>query len=284
MAKMFYTLEEAAQKLGTTEDEVRNMVSSNQLQEFRDGDKLMFKRDQVDLLAGGEEDEAEIPLAEDLEPGGGDDPSQSGSGSGLGIVEDTKDETGISIFDIEGTEEADPSAQTVMSDTESASTAPEFSVDPMSSGSGLLDLTQEADESSLGEDLLQDVYGEAGGDEPAAETEGALFESTGAESDVGATQQPVGAMQPVAPIDGTWSGISAGLAIGMILSVAAALALTIMVLSGLTVSSGANAPAQAGTAGMIDTVGSNLTAIAGGLAAVTGVFAIIGMVLGKKSA
>ena len=53
MAKMFYTLEEAAAKLGKNTDQVKDMVSSNQLQEFRDRDRLMFKVEQVDLLAGG---------------------------------------------------------------------------------------------------------------------------------------------------------------------------------------------------------------------------------------
>jgi excisionase family DNA binding protein len=52
MAKMFYSLEEAAQKLGATEDQVKQMAGSGKLQQFRDRDKLMFKRDQVDALAG----------------------------------------------------------------------------------------------------------------------------------------------------------------------------------------------------------------------------------------
>ena len=51
MAKMFYTLEEAAVKLGTDEQSVKDMAARNELQQFRDGDKLIFKVDQVDLLA-----------------------------------------------------------------------------------------------------------------------------------------------------------------------------------------------------------------------------------------
>ena len=43
MAKMFYTLEEVCLKLGKTEDEIKEMARSGQLQEFRDRDKLMFK-------------------------------------------------------------------------------------------------------------------------------------------------------------------------------------------------------------------------------------------------
>ena len=43
MAKMFYTLDEAAAKLGMSESDVQSLAESGQLQEFRDRDKLMFK-------------------------------------------------------------------------------------------------------------------------------------------------------------------------------------------------------------------------------------------------
>ena len=55
MAKMFYTIDEVCEKLEKSEDEVREMASSGQIQEFRDRDKLMFKVDQIDLLAGDED-------------------------------------------------------------------------------------------------------------------------------------------------------------------------------------------------------------------------------------
>lgn len=51
MAKMFCTLEEAAVRLGKTPDEVRAMGQSGTLQEFRDRDRLMFKKEQVETLA-----------------------------------------------------------------------------------------------------------------------------------------------------------------------------------------------------------------------------------------
>ena len=49
MAKMFYTLEEAAQKLGMDVDDVKGLTESGQLQEFRDQDQIMLKVEQVDL-------------------------------------------------------------------------------------------------------------------------------------------------------------------------------------------------------------------------------------------
>ena len=48
MAKMFYTTDEAAQKLGISGDQLKQLVADNKLREFRDGAKAaMFKVDQV---------------------------------------------------------------------------------------------------------------------------------------------------------------------------------------------------------------------------------------------
>ena len=67
MAKMFYTLEEAAQKLGVQQDEVMGMVESGQLSEFRDGDDLRFKVEQVDLMSSGDDVDDMIPLVDDAD-------------------------------------------------------------------------------------------------------------------------------------------------------------------------------------------------------------------------
>ena len=56
MDKMFYTLQEVCEKLGKTEDEVREMVSSGQLQEFRDKEELVFRVEQINLLTGVDEE------------------------------------------------------------------------------------------------------------------------------------------------------------------------------------------------------------------------------------
>lgn len=156
MAKMFYTVEESASKLSMSEDEVRNLISSGQLQEFKDGDRVVLKAEQVDILAGDEEDGDDlIPLADsgELEPIG---LSSSGTGSMFG-ADDPSEQTGISIFDPEGEdEEADPMAQTQIS----PSTPAPFSGDAGASGSGLMNIAQESDDTSLGGNLLDDVYGE----------------------------------------------------------------------------------------------------------------------------
>lgn len=226
MAKMFYSLEEAAEKLGKSTDEVREMASKGQLQEFRDRDRLMFKREQVDILAGGGDDDA-IALADsgDLEP-----LSLASSGSAPGISAD-KDSTGISIFEADATDEADANAVTRVSNVPGSLMDPG---DKSASGSGgLLDLTREGDDTSLGANLLEDVYGsETIAQQTAAEPAiggGDLFEAApGTDGGDAYAASAAPAMVLAEPYDGTWSGIGGGLALGAALCMAFAIALIIM--------------------------------------------------------
>lgn len=52
MAKLFYTLQEAAQKLRKSPDEVMSMAKAGQLQELRDKDQVLFRRSAIDQIAG----------------------------------------------------------------------------------------------------------------------------------------------------------------------------------------------------------------------------------------
>lgn len=264
MAKLFYTLDEAAARLKKSPDDIKQMVSSGQLQEFRDRDKLMFKVDQVNLLAAGGEDESGIiPLAESGELNTISLASDSGTGMNL---ESPKEQTGISIFDADQTEEADPSAVTQV--TEAAPT--ELSLETVGSGSGLLDLTREADDTSLGQDLLEEAGARDGSTASATQVEetesAALFEGAPAEAEA-ASAVPVLAVAEV--YDGTWSGISGGLAFGMVLVLAFTVALTVF---GMT---------QAST--LTGQIGSNLWMWVGIMAGVVGLSAIVGLFVGKRS-
>ncbi len=83
MAGMFYTLEETAQKLGKSEEEVRSLVSEGQLREFRDGPKILFKVDDVNAIADqassvSPEESQETSLDEDLDLLMADDDTQVG--------------------------------------------------------------------------------------------------------------------------------------------------------------------------------------------------------------
>lgn len=230
MAKMFYSLEEAAERLGKSVQQVTEMAASGQLQEFRDRDRLMFKREQVDLLAGDAPggDSGMIPLADSrggsglglsLEDSGlslsKGKPTKGGSGPGIEVdapaERNPNQRSGISIFDTEP-DNADPLAATAITD---ATRGPQLQMDTVGSGSGLLDLTREADDTSLGADLLEDVYRP---DAEGGETTGAsgLFEHTSAPSDVsaGAFGAPAMAMIAAEPYDAKGSGWGGGLALG----------------------------------------------------------------------
>ena len=53
MAKMFYTAEETAQKLGKTVDGLKDLVRAGKLREFRDGGKAQYRVEDVDRLTAG---------------------------------------------------------------------------------------------------------------------------------------------------------------------------------------------------------------------------------------
>src|SRR5687767_434209 len=166
MAKMFYTLEEVAQKLKKSPDEVKAMAKSGQIQEFRDRDKLMFKVDQIDLLAGSDEESGDVHLdLEDTSAGSGigltgtgsglDLKEASASGSAIGLA-DSREGTGISVFD---TDHGSPAVEGAAGETAVGETLDdELSLESVGSGSGLLDLTRESDDTSLGAELLEEVY------------------------------------------------------------------------------------------------------------------------------
>jgi len=260
MAKMFYTLEEAAAKLGMTTEEVQALVESGQLQEFRDRDNLMFKVDQVDLLGGDDEDDIEEITLADTALGGtgaggsGIDPislTASGSASALSL-EGTGDATGVSIFDADDDDEAESNAETLVSGGGLGGIAlggsgggSGFGMDAGASGSGLAQLAFEPDDTSLGGNLLDDlasdsqgggsaVGGSALGESAVGAVGGALFE--------GAVETPSafsaqGASAPMAmpmgeAYDGPSSGLFGGIAMGSVLVLMLAMAVMILGLSG----------------------------------------------------
>jgi len=64
MAGMFYSLQEAAEKLNKTEEQLKEIVQEGRLREFRDGPNLLFKIEEVEALMS----EAEAPALEVTEP------------------------------------------------------------------------------------------------------------------------------------------------------------------------------------------------------------------------
>lgn len=335
MSKMFYSVEETAQKLGKSEDEVRQMATSGALEEFREGDELVFKAEQVDLLVGDDEEElsldldggldladsasgvssigladSEIDLGEsalDLSSSGITEesdipvdsaPAASG-GSAIDLAESDLDltladsapaageaidlggddvgsenpmeQTGVSIFADDG-DEADPSAATFVADGAPAIDLNADQLDSVGSGSGLLDLTQEGDDTSLGVDLLDDGFGGADasamGAAVQADDAGGLFEST----EVAAGDDLGGAVlaQPMVAYDGAGSGLVLGISIGIAVAVLFAGALTILSSSGV------------GASLIIDSIGGQWWIPAAASAGVTVIGGVLGAVLMKK--
>lgn len=290
MAKMFYSLDEAAQKLKVSPDEVKAMADKRQLEVFRDRDRLMFKVEQVDLLAGGKSggEEEIIPLADsgmELEPIGlASSGSGASMGSGLGLSgsgapsgDSPKEQTGISIFDADATDESDPSAVTRVTSAPLQGLAATSAGDS-SAGSGIMDL---GGGTGFGQGLAEDAFGvtsnagsgsvDAEGSNVGAVEGGALFEGGGGEAaPAGAGMVPMAAMVAAEPYDGLWSGVLGGVAFGAIVTLLMSVFAVVLVLSG----SGAD---------FLQMLGQNIWAVIGGLALLTVVAGVIGMVIGKRS-
>ena len=319
MAKMFYTLEEATEKLGKSEDEIKAMANEGRLQQFRDRDKLMFKREQVDNLAGvtdlsgasdsgiqladpGPDDTDAISLADESQFGG---PGGAGSGDSLAG-------TGISVFDADDSvESADPMAQTQV--TAAGVDDEELALESVGSGSGLLDLTRESDDTSLGAELLDEIY-PGGGDTGTGASiadfgmessigssigssgvfEDAMSDDTGvgnatamesviasdASADLGEVGPAVVA-SPAGPVyvegfDPVGSALGAGLLIGAL----ASLVVTLVVMVAATMDS------RSVLVSLLVSDGSamNVLYLCLGLAVLSGVLGFVGMSLARKSA
>jgi len=197
-------------------------------------------------------------------------PSPGRSGTGMGPQ---GSRAGIDVFQSDEVERVDPSAQTAIS----SGIGESQSVEGVGSGSGLLDLTRESDDTSLGAELLDEIApgggGTAVGRRVPAEGGGAggsgLVEIRGT---MGASSRAVGGgtiiyqerPDPMAPAFG-----------------AAALAASIVVIFG----------AFALITGVVDTAPTILTEIAqkgflivaGGGLAVSLIFFVVGLILGKST-
>jgi len=192
------------------------------------------------------------------------------SGSGMEI-ESPKDQTGISIFD-DGLESVDSSEATLVTD------ATAFD-DSAGSGSGLLDLTREGDDTSLGVDLTDDGYG-GGGDEDAAVAQGeggGLFETTAVSAGEADLAQAAPMMVFQEAYDGAGSGLVGGLALGIVCAMLVIGSIVFMTLVG-----------QPGTR-IIEQLGGTMNVGVGevpiAVLAAAGVMVlggIIGLVLGKR--
>jgi hypothetical protein len=204
MAGMFYSIKEVSEKLGKSEDEVRQIVKSGRLREFRDGPNLLFKVDEVNSLlsdtsfmavnkppdtaaaAKSEEAEADEMLLAPETTGPAEkadeelqltDADTQIVDDGIKVLGDT-DASGKGGSDetFKGLDEtpSSPGKEASLEEIEK-----DASLDTFGSGSGLLDLSLQADDTSLG-GILDEIYTPGGegkaapaAGEPAADKVGA---------------------------------------------------------------------------------------------------------------
>ena len=215
---MFYSIAEVAEKLGKSEDDVRLLVKSGRLREFRDGPNLLFKVDEVAALMSDTavsepkkeaeatpqpgtapqatpqveppveaklEPEAEeillAPETEILEKTGEEiqltDADTQIVDEGIKVLGET--DTASSLKDAGGDETFKGLSGTPAAGKEASleEIEKDVSLDSFGSGSGLLDLSLQADDTSLG-GILDEIY-TTGGEGKGAPAPAVPVEETG---------------------------------------------------------------------------------------------------------
>lgn len=244
MAGMFCSLQEVAEMLNKTEDQIKELVKQGRLREFRDGSTLLFKVDEVESFlpkmsttASKEIPEPETPAAAEQTP-----PPEQPAEDEILLAEDTgvlaAEETGVPTAEESGLTEGDtaitregisvlgetdkdyPITEDMMAETVDATGIPsgatgipsdaagtaipetsleeieeDVNLDTFGSGSGLLDLSLQADDTSLG-GVLDEIYTAEGESAEPAEpgTAGGL---TAAEVEELLPDEELAAPQPI---------------------------------------------------------------------------------------
>ena len=266
MGKMYYSEQEACEKLKVDHAGLMKNVRDGKLRAYADGANKMFKVAEVDPLVSSASGESDIQLVPvDLSGTGGPiDLSQADAGRGPAGKGDTViTSEGISIFDNEDLEieAADPMAKTQIAPT----LEEQIATDGVGSGSGLLDLTRESDDTSLGAEVLDHIDMESG--EAAAPSVEGVAESIepAAEDAPTMIEVPAGA-ERLDPSAGPFAGLSAaGAILTLLLTIVA-----IPVLAG-------KAPAY------LEAMKANMPFVAIGAVVLAIVGGVVGMLVGKSA-
>jgi len=176
----YYSQDEAMKKLALKQPDLQNLVREGKLREFRVEGKPRYKTGEIDALAaelnpmsaGGLSDEGSSDtgsesaielLPADASDGGTDVVSLEETGDQLppaDLPKKKKEDSrvkpaGVNVFDDEDLAgmDADPMAKTQIAPSVSEEMAVESG-----GGSGLLDMTRESDDTSLGAELLDEIY------------------------------------------------------------------------------------------------------------------------------
>ncbi len=195
MAGMYYSLQEVMKKLGKNEASIKEMVKEGKLHEYRDGAKVVFKTAEIDAMASQKAEmditgsEIELVLDEtgeiSLDSGAGS-PAKGGDmtgGLGLsGMGDLTSADTNVESAGINVLGETDDEYK-LTEDTKAETQAmggldddlgdlgdlgdldADSNLEGVGSGSGLLDLSLQADDTSLGA-VLDDILPAAADGDP----------------------------------------------------------------------------------------------------------------------
>ncbi len=195
MAGMFYSLQEAAKSLSRTEEQVKELVKDGKLREFRDGANVLFKVDEVkslmsdtsimaakksepqpdqqpqeieedDIALAPENDDATIDIdqepigitEETIEPAIG----ETALGSELTDADTAIPDEGINVLgetdsDYQITDDTMAETRAEIQEASLEEIEEDVNLDTFGSGSGLLDLSLQADDTSLG-GILDEIY------------------------------------------------------------------------------------------------------------------------------
>jgi len=177
---MFYSLQEAAEKLSIKEEQVQELVKQGRLREFRDGANVLFKIDEVEALMSDtsimaskdasaepqqETDADQISLEADATESKdttAEEGEDTAAGDELMDADTVVAGQGINVLG-EADSEFKPTDDT-MADTGGGTSEvsleeieEDVNLDTFGSGSGLLDLSLQADDTSLG-GILDEIY------------------------------------------------------------------------------------------------------------------------------
>ncbi|MCK4658393.1 MAG: helix-turn-helix domain-containing protein [Phycisphaerae bacterium] len=311
MAKMFYTIKEVCEKLSMSEDQIKDLVRNAKLREFRDVGKVNYKVEDVDALAkavaadssGGsgsgelvlepaEESTIDLAMSATSDVISLEAADLDGTAAGEKSEEDKKDDTvvtsvGISVFDEEDADGldgiADPLAQTVVSGAGGGG----LGIEGVGSGSGLLDLTRESDDTSLGAELLDEIYpgepeeGAEMGDATRAGLEDVIaegpedqdmFEGSGVSAAASAPAKGAVATTVVTRVEYAPDAMGTGLTGLLVITI------VVMVFAGVT----AAASVRGVSLPMIEFVYDKLWMFGAGAVVVGVIATVIGLLLGKR--
>ncbi|MEY3027619.1 MAG: hypothetical protein RLZZ238_2516 [Planctomycetota bacterium] len=268
--KSFYTLDEAAKRLGKSASEINAMADRGLLQRVNHEGQIKFRVEQVEVLAS---DDDAIDLNDDMGPIGLADSGSAapissapaakaasplddsvlglaGSGTGASFGGDSGERTGISAVSNRG-----------------GGDNVEIGLETVGSGSGLLDLTRDSDETALGAELMDQVYSSDSGGSQAGSS--GIFAAAAIETPEARAPIATGMMVAEA-YDGAWSGVGVGL------MVAAAAAVIVVAVIMVTAISGNGSLVASNITG-------NLIAWAGSLGGLVAVFGLLGFFIGRAT-